>query len=121
MQNVLSHYILNIDKLYEISYNTLVSIEVIKTDLFDKWLAKLKNGEARSKVTDHIYRMMNGNLGNTKSVGNGIFEKKINYAGGYRLYYFFKLENQIILLCGGDKSTQQKDIDKAKQIKKGLG
>jgi putative addiction module killer protein len=91
--------------------------EVIKTDIFDKWLRKLKNSQSRRKITDHVYRMTYGNLGNTRNVGDGIFEKKINYAGGYRLYYFFKTQNQIIILCGGDKSTQQNDINQAKKIK----
>ncbi len=95
-------------------------IEVIKTDDFENWLQSLKNQTAKSKIVEHIYRMMNGNLGKTKSVGEGVLEKKINYAGGFRLYYFFKLKNIIIVLCGGDKSTQKKDIKKAKQIKKEL-
>jgi putative addiction module killer protein len=95
-------------------------IEVVKTDVFEQWLKKLKSQAAKSKITEHLYRMMNGNLGNTRSVGDGVFEKKINYAGGFRLYYFSKLEDQVILLCGGDKSTQQSDIRKAKEIKKGL-
>jgi putative addiction module killer protein len=81
---------------------------------------KLKDKKTRAIITDHIARMRNGNLGVTRSVGAGVFEKKINYAQGLRLYYFFQQEDLIILLCGGDKSTQQADISRAKEIKKGL-
>jgi putative addiction module killer protein len=92
-------------------------IEILKTDTFAKWLKKLKSQKTQAAISDHIKRMSRGNLGETRSVGAGIFEKKINYAGGFRLYYFFQLEKQIILLCGGDKSTQQADIRQAKIIK----
>jgi putative addiction module killer protein len=95
-------------------------IEIIKTNVFEQWLRRLKNKKTRIKIGNHIGRMRTENLGDVRSVGAGIYEKKINYAGGFRLYYFFKLKNQIILLCGGNKSTQQKDIKQAKQIKKGL-
>jgi putative addiction module killer protein len=68
----------------------------------------------------HIGRMIDGNFGNNRYVGEGIWEKKINYGSGYRLYYVQKGKSWILLLCGGGKSTQQADIKQAKQIKKGL-
>ena len=94
--------------------------KTIETDIFTKWFEKLKSQKTQSIITDHIFRMMQGNLGDTRNVGEGVFEKKINYAAGFRLYYFFKEERLIVLLCGGDKSTQQKDIKQAIKIKKGL-
>jgi putative addiction module killer protein len=95
-------------------------IKVIQTDIFAKWLDKLKNVKTQGIIADHLDRMKEGNLGNTRNVGEGVFEKKINFAKGLRLYYYFVNEGKIILLCGGDKSTQPKDIAKAKKIKKGL-
>ena len=62
--------------------------------------------------------MGKGNLGDTKNVRENIFEKRIFYGAGYRLYFMNKNGQLIIILCGGDKSTQQKDIEKAKQIAK---
>ena len=95
-------------------------IRISFTTTFEKWLNKLKDRKAKALINQHLDRIVIGNLGNTRFVGDGIFEKKINYAGGYRLYYFLNGEDWIILLCGGDKSTQQKDIELAKKIKKGL-
>ena len=60
-----------------------------------------------------------GNLGKVRSVGDGVWEKKINYGPGYRLYYTWIEDELILLLCAGDKSTQDKDIVQAKKIKKG--
>ena len=96
-------------------------MEVKKTVAFDRWLRRLKNRSARSVIADHLLRVEEtGNLGKVRSVGDGVWEKKISYAGGYRLYYFLQTEESIILLYGGDKSTQARDIVRAKKIKKGM-
>ena len=94
--------------------------KVDRTEVFIKWLKKLKDRRAKLIIADHIYRMENGNFGKIEPVGNGVFEKKINYGVGYRLYYYQKGDTWVLLLCGGDKSTQQADIDRAKEIRKGL-
>jgi len=91
-----------------------------KTTAFVKWFNKLRDRRTKSIILDHIDRMEEGKMGDTKSVGSGVFEKKINYGAGYRLYYFQKGKSWIILLCGGDKGTQQADIAQAKQLKKEL-
>jgi putative addiction module killer protein len=95
-------------------------ITVDRTDIFEKWLKKLKDRQAKAILLVHIDRMEDGNFGNVESVGNGVYEKKIDYGPGYRLYYCQTGESVILLLCGGDKSTQQADIDQAKNIKKGI-
>jgi putative addiction module killer protein len=64
--------------------------------------------------------MEDDNFGVVRHVGQGVYEKKINYASGYRLYYVQRGEIWILLLCGGDKSTQKKDIELAHQLRKGL-
>jgi putative addiction module killer protein len=88
-----------------------------KTEEFDKWLRKLKDLRAKAKILFRIQKIQNDeHFGDCESVGNGIRELKINYAKGYRVY-FKELDGKIIiLLIGGDKSTQQKDIERAKEI-----
>lgn len=92
-----------------------------KTVEFDKWLRKLKDIKAKSKILFRILKLENdGHLGDCKPVGTGIKEIKINYTKGYRVYFKEKNGKIIILLIGGDKSTQVKDIRKAKEIWKEL-
>jgi putative addiction module killer protein len=88
-----------------------------KTVEFDKWLRKLKELRAKAKILFRIQRIESfGHFGDCKHIGNGIRELKINYAKGYRVYFNEADGKIIILLIGGDKSTQQKDIEKAKEI-----
>ena len=90
------------------------------TEIFGNWLKKLKARRAKAIILNHIDYMEDGKMGNTKLVGRGVYEKKIGYGPGYRLYYCKRGANWILLLCGGDKSTQQNDVSKALEIKKGL-
>lgn len=88
-----------------------------KTDEFDKWLRKLKDIRARTKILFRIQRIVQyGNFGDCEPVGEGISELRVHYAKGYRVYLKEYGEKIVLLLNGGDKSTQQKDIAKAKQI-----
>ena len=95
-----------------------MQIRIDQTEIFAKWLRKLKDRRARLIINTHLDRMANGNFGDCKSVGDGVIEKRINYGAGYRLYYLQNGKVWIILLCGGDKSTQQDDIKEAKQLRK---
>jgi putative addiction module killer protein len=95
----------------------MYSIE--KTVEFDKWLRKLKDLRAKAKILFRIQKIENDeHFGDCEPVGDGIRELKINYAKGYRVYFKESDRKIIILLIGGDKSTQQKDIEKAKEILK---
>lgn len=88
-----------------------------KTVEFDKWLRKLKDIRAKAIILFRIQKVESeGHFGVCESVGDGIRELKIDYAKGYRIYLNEKEGRLIILLIGGDKSTQQKDIKKAKEI-----
>ncbi len=90
-----------------------------KTDEFDKWLRKLNDLRAKAKILFRIQKIENDeHFGDCKPVGNGIREIKIDYAKGYRIYFIEMNGEIIILLIGGDKSTQQKDIEKANEILK---
>lgn len=100
--------------------NTVYGMYIIeKTDDFDKWLRKLKDLKAKAKILFRIQKLENDeHFGDCVPVGNGIRELKIDYAKGYRIYLKESDGKIIILLIGGDKSTQQHDIKKAKEILK---
>ena len=88
-----------------------------KTTEFDKWLRKLKDIRAKAKILFRIQKLeTDGHFGDCKPVGDGISEMRINYAKGYRVYFKEKENKIVILLIGGEKSSQQRDIDKAKKI-----
>lgn len=88
-----------------------------KTTEFDKWFRKLNDLKAKAKILFRLQKLEpEEHFGDCKTVGNGIRELKINYAKGYRIYFKETHGKIIILLIGGDKSTQQKDIEKAKEI-----
>lgn len=90
-----------------------------KTDEFDKWLRKLKDLRAKAKILFRIQKIENDeHFGDCEPVGDGIRELKIDYAKGYRIYFKELNGKIIILLVGGDKSTQHQDIEKAKEILK---
>ena len=90
-----------------------------KTVEFDKWFRKLKNFKAKAKILFRIQKIENDeHFGDCKSVGGGVRELKINFAQGYRIYFHERNGKIILLLIGGDKSSQQNDIEKAKSILK---
>lgn len=89
---------------------------VHRTEEFIEWLDNLKDMQSFALITKRLHRIVNGNLGDYKSVGNKIFELRINCGPGYRLYFIKKKDEIILLLIGGDKSTQKRDIEKAKAL-----
>ena len=90
-----------------------------KTAEFDKWLKKLKDLRAKAKILFRIQKIENDeHFGDCEPVGNGIRELKIDYAQGYRIYFKESDGKIIILLMGGEKSSQQQDIERAKNILK---
>ena len=93
-------------------------VEIRRTEQFSGWLRKLRDPQARARIIVRIQRMEDGNLGDVKPVGEGVSELRINYGPGYRLYLVRRGETVIILLCGGDKSTQQQDIRTALMLAK---
>ncbi|MTC70897.1 type II toxin-antitoxin system RelE/ParE family toxin [Providencia sp. wls1914] len=91
-------------------------LTVLTTDIFNRWMHDLKDIRAKIKIQVRIRRLKQGNFGDVESIGDGFSELKIHEGKGYRVY-LRKIDNTIVLLIScGDKSTQQKDIDKAKQI-----
>ena len=92
-------------------------LEIRRTDEFAKWLKKLRDADAKARINLRIRRIaLTGNLGDFKPVGDGVCELRIDYGPGYRLYFAQRGSELILLLIGGDKTSQQHDIKKAKEL-----
>jgi putative addiction module killer protein len=91
-------------------------IELIKSTAFDRWLKKLRDPQAKARIAMRLRRLTLGNAGDVRPIGNGLSELRIDYGPGYRIYFMQQGMMLIILLCAGDKRTQQKDITKAKKL-----
>jgi putative addiction module killer protein len=90
--------------------------EVRQTAEFSGWLHRLRDANAVTRIVARIRRMEMGNPGDAKSVGQGILEMRVDYGPGYRIYYMHREAEIVILLCGGDKRTQQRDIKRAQNL-----
>jgi putative addiction module killer protein len=88
-------------------------IEVRESDVFKAWFAGLRDQEARARIRLRIRRLSEGNPGDVKSVGKGVTEMRVDYGPGYRIYSVRRGRTVVILLCGGDKRTQARDIARA--------
>jgi putative addiction module killer protein len=97
-----------------------MKIEVRRTDEFAKWLDGLRDIRARARIMIRIERLAAGNPGDTEPVGEGVSELRIHYGPGYRVYYKRSGHALVILLTGGDKRSQSRDIVKALRLAKGL-
>jgi putative addiction module killer protein len=91
-------------------------IEVRQTERFRKWLTGLRDERARARILKRLDRAQAGNLGDVAPVGEGVSEMRIFYGPGYRVYFVQRDKELIVLLCGGDKSTQAADIEEAKAM-----
>jgi len=89
---------------------------VVKTNDFDKWFRQLKDIRAAARIQMRLDRLASGNSGDVKPVGGGISELRIDYGPGYRVYYQQRGDVLIVLLHGGDKSSQAKDIKRAREL-----
>ena len=90
--------------------------EIRQTEVYAKWEKGLRDSIARAAITSRIVRLSKGSLGDVKPVGNGISELRIHYGAGYRVYFMRRGSTIIILLCGGDKGSQTRDIARAKEL-----
>jgi putative addiction module killer protein len=94
--------------------------EVKTTAEFDEWLTSLRDRVGKAKITSRLQRLELGNAGDHSSVGDGVSELRVHSGPGYRVYYKQTDRTIIVILCGGDKSTQDKDIRRAKDVAAGL-
>jgi len=95
-------------------------VEIRKTEVFAKWLDDLRDLRARARIQVRIERLAAGNPGDARPVGEGVSELRIDYGPGYRVYFKRTGKELIILLVGGDKSSQAKDIKAALRLARGL-
>lgn len=93
-----------------------MQVEVRQTDVFVAWFEDLRDREARARITVRIRRLSLGNPGDVKSVGKGVSEMRIDHGPGYRVYFTRRGNALVILLCGGDKRTQERDIVRAQEL-----
>jgi len=91
-------------------------MEIRRTRTYNEWYSKLRDVTGRAKIAARVDRLEEGNPGDSRSVGAGVVELRINFGPGYRVYYIQRGDVLILLLCGGDKSTQSKDIARAKAL-----
>ena len=98
----------------------MIVIEIQTTAVFDSWLAGIADREVAAIVTARIIRVQHGLMGDVKSVGGKVSEHRIDYGPGYRVYFTKHGKTVVILLCGGNKSSQSKDIKTAQKLAVGL-
>ena len=92
--------------------------DIVQTEQFRAWLDGLRDRKARLRIDDRLRRLASGNAGDTNSVGGDVQELRLHFGPGYRIYYIWRDGFLIILLTGGDKSSQSRDIAKAKRLAK---
>lgn len=91
-------------------------VEVVQTGEFETWLKKLKDARSKARILRRLDRLAQGNPGDVRPIGKGLSELRLDVGPGYRVYYLQDGDMLVMLLCGGDKSTQQKDISKAHEL-----
>jgi putative addiction module killer protein len=95
-------------------------MEIRQTEAFARWFSKMKDVRVRARIADRIDRLAGGNPGDVGPVGEGVSELRLHFGAGYRVYYAQRGEVLIMLLCGGDKSTQRRDVETAKRLARDL-
>lgn len=91
-----------------------------ETEVYSKWFARLRDTVAKARILVRLRRMSLGNLGEYRDLGDDVCELKFHFGPGYRVYYTIRNGEIVILLAGGDKSSQPRDIEKAKELARGL-
>ncbi|HEX9965651.1 MAG TPA: type II toxin-antitoxin system RelE/ParE family toxin [Allosphingosinicella sp.] len=91
-------------------------VTVVDTAEFRRWFADLRDGRARGRILLRIRRLSLGNFGDTRSLGGGLHELRVDYGPGYRIYFVLRGDDLVLLVSGGDKSRQRNDIERARRI-----
>jgi putative addiction module killer protein len=93
-------------------------IEVHQTSIYAEWFERLRDREARARIDARIRRLSIGNFGDVKPVGDGVSELRVHYGPGYRIYFVQRGTTLVVLLCGGDKGSQDRDVAVARRLAK---
>ena len=91
-------------------------LEIVESSTFKRWVRSLRDRRAVARINARLRNVSLGNLGDIRSVGDGISEMRIRHGPGYRIYFMRRGLNLVVLLCGGDKGSQQRDIERAKRL-----
>lgn len=94
----------------------MAAVDIITSETFDRWLRELRDPQARARIRARLRRLSLGNAGHVAPIGGGLSEMKIDYGPGYRVYFLRQGIGVAVVLCGGDKHTQSRDITKAHQL-----
>jgi len=97
-----------------------MSYKVKRLEEFSDWLKGLKDGLTRQRLSKRLRKVQLGNLGDVEAVGGGVYEMREHFGPGWRMYYVLRADTLILMLGGGDKSTQQSDINRALELAKSL-
>ena len=89
---------------------------ILRSASFDRWLGRLRDHRAVNRIVARLLAAEDGHLGDVRSVGGGVSEMRIQYGPGYRIYFITRGAELIVLLCGGDKDSQRRDIERAKRM-----
>ena len=96
-------------------------ITFIRHAAFDEWLRRLRDEGGKARILVRLRAAMHGNFGDCKPVGGGVTEMRLHFGPGYRVYFVRRGDVVYVLLCGGDKSTQSRDVERAKALASELG
>ena len=113
----MKHQKMLLDQVYTMLYN-IPMYKILQTETYKKWFRKLRDERAKFAIGQRLGRMTVGNFGDSKSVGDGVFELRIDVGKGYRVYFTNNGKEIVILLVGGEKTTQDEDIKEAKKMAK---
>ena len=94
--------------------------ELVSTEVFTQWLMGLRDATIKRRIVARLDRVAGGNFGDYKALGEGLFELRLFFGAGFRIYYTLREQKVVLLLIGGDKSTQEKDIEAARILLAGL-
>ena len=115
-ESLMRNFILFLTTCLLYATSTYMKYEIVTTNIFDKWLTGVKDTQHRARIISRFDHIQLGNFGDYKKLSGNLFELRFFFGSGFRIYYTIKGEKVVFLLCGGDKSTQRKDIKKAKTM-----
>lgn len=96
-------------------------VTLVRHEVFDEWLRRLRDAKGKARILARLNSAAHGNFGDCRPVGDGVSEMRVHFGPGYRVYFIRRGAAVYLLLCGGDKSTQDRDIEQAKALATELG